>query len=68
MPDGTGKIAVGGVAHKPWRLEAADKELSQGARAVSSALLADARPTEQNRFKIDLVERTLGAILIEARV
>ncbi|SMC73785.1 xanthine dehydrogenase family protein subunit M [Rhizobium sp. RU36D] len=67
LPDGTGKIAVGGVAHKPWRLEAADQELSRGARAVSAALLADARPTEQNRFKIDLVERTLGAVLLEAR-
>nr|WP_250813383.1 xanthine dehydrogenase family protein subunit M [Neorhizobium tomejilense] len=67
QPDGTGRVAVGGVAHKPWRLEAADAELAKGAKATSSALLADARPTEQNRFKIDLVERTLGAVIAEAR-
>lgn len=67
LPDGTGRIAVGGVAHKPWRLEAAEQELPRGARAVAAALLADARPTDQNRFKIDLVERTLGAVLADAR-
>lgn len=67
LPDGTGRIAVGGVAHKPWRLEAAEQELPRGARAVAAALLADALPTDQNRFKIDLVERTLGAVLADAR-
>jgi xanthine dehydrogenase YagS FAD-binding subunit len=67
QPDGAGRVAVGGVAHKPWRLEAADAELAKGAKATSAALLADARPTEQNRFKIDLVERTLGAVIAEAR-
>lgn len=65
--DGAGRVAVGGVAHKPWRMEAADMELANGARAVSAALMADARPTEQNRFKIDLVRRTLGAVLNQAR-
>lgn len=67
QPDGTGRVAVGGVAHKPWRLEAADAELAKGTKATSAVLLADARPTEQNRFKIDLVERTLGAVIAEAR-
>ncbi|MGA1803378.1 FAD binding domain-containing protein [Rhizobium sp. HT1-10] len=66
-PDGTGRVAVGGIAYKPWRIEAADAELANGAKATSAALLADARPTEQNRFKIDLVERTLGAVIAEAR-
>lgn len=65
--DGTGRVAVGGVAHKPWRVEAAESRLAEGARAATQAILADARPTEENRFKIDLVERTLGAILSEAR-
>ncbi len=65
--DGTGRISVGGVAHKPWRIEQADAELPQGARATASILLADAHTTEQNRFKVDLVERTLGAIIAEAR-
>jgi xanthine dehydrogenase YagS FAD-binding subunit len=67
QPDGTGCVAVGGIAHKPWRREAADAELTNGAKATSAALLADARPTDQNRFKIDLVERTLGAVIAEAR-
>ncbi|MCF1432496.1 xanthine dehydrogenase family protein subunit M [Agrobacterium vitis] len=65
--DGTGRVAVGGVAHKPWRIEAAEAELPRGARDAAKAILADARPTEQNRFKVDLVERTLGAVLSEAR-
>ncbi|NKM98139.1 FAD binding domain-containing protein [Rhizobium leguminosarum] len=67
QPDGTGRVAVGGVAHKPWRIEAAEGELPKGARAVAGVLLAGARPTEQNRFKMDLVERTLGAVIAEAR-
>lgn len=65
--DGTGRVAVGGVAHKPWRIEAADDELPKGARAASSVLLSDTRPTDQNRFKIALVERTLSAVIAEAR-
>ncbi|KAA3511459.1 FAD binding domain-containing protein [Agrobacterium rosae] len=67
QPDGTGRVAVGGVAHKPWRVEAAEAELPNGARAASNGILADAHPTEQNRFKIALVERTIGAVLSEAR-
>ncbi|MGO7581682.1 xanthine dehydrogenase family protein subunit M [Rhizobium ruizarguesonis] len=67
QPDGTGRVAVGGIAHKPWRIEAAEAELPKGARAVAGVLLAGARPTEQNRFKVDLVERTLGAVIAEAR-
>jgi xanthine dehydrogenase YagS FAD-binding subunit len=67
QPDGSGKVAVGGVAHKPWRVEAAEAELPKGARAMASPLLADARPTEQNKFKISLTERTIGAVLSEAR-
>lgn len=67
QPDGEGRMAVGGVAHKPWRVEEADAALSRGAKAASAILLADARPTEQNKFKIDLVERTLDAVIREAR-
>ncbi|KQS95532.1 xanthine dehydrogenase family protein subunit M [Rhizobium sp. Leaf386] len=65
--DGTGRVSVGGVAHKPWRIDAADTALPNGARAAAGALLSGARTTEQNRFKIDLVERTLGAVIAEAR-
>ncbi|THV15750.1 FAD binding domain-containing protein [Rhizobium rhizophilum] len=65
--DGSGRVAVGGIAHKPWRVEAAEAELTKGARATSSILLAGARPTEQNKFKVDLVERILSAVIAEAR-
>jgi xanthine dehydrogenase YagS FAD-binding subunit len=67
QPDGSGRVAVGGVAHKPWRVEAAEAEMPRGAQAVTERLLADAKPTEENGFKIPLVERTLGAVLTEAR-
>ena len=65
--DGTGRIAVGGIAHKPWRIEAADSELPHGARTFTSALLADAKPTRLNAFKAILVERTVDAILNQAK-
>lgn len=65
--DGSGRVALGGVAHKPWRLEAAEQKLPQGAKAVTADLLAGAKPTEQNAFKVALVERTLGAVLTEAK-
>ena len=65
--DGTGRVALGGVAHKPWRSEAAERELPRGASATTAALLADARPTEHNAFKLTLVERTLDAVLTEAK-
>jgi xanthine dehydrogenase YagS FAD-binding subunit len=65
--DGTGRVALGGVAHKPWRAEAADAELPRGAKAVTAKLLATAKPTRENAFKLPLVERTLGAVLSDAR-
>ena len=65
--DGTGRVAVGGVAHKPWRVEAAEAELPRGAKAAAERLLADAKPTHENAFKVPLVERTLGSVLDEAR-
>lgn len=67
QPDGSGRVALGGVAHKPWRMEAADAELSHGAKAVTAKLLADAKPTDQNAFKLPLAERALAAVLAEAR-
>src|SRR5437764_3979398 len=65
--DGTGRVALGGVAHKPWRVEAAEAELPRGAKAVAARLLSDARPTRENAFKLPLVERTLAAVLSEAK-
>src|SRR6195952_2140231 len=66
-PDGTGRVALGGVAHKPWRVEEAEAEMPKGAQAVASRLLAGAKPTEQNAFKIKLVERALASVLAEAK-
>ena len=66
-PDGSGRVALGGVAPKPWRKEAAEAELPRGAKAVASGLFAGARPTDENAFKVQLAERTLGAILADAR-
>jgi xanthine dehydrogenase YagS FAD-binding subunit len=67
QPDGTGRVALGGVAHKPWRVEAAEGDLPRGAKAVTAGLLADAKPTQENAFKLTLVERALAAVLAEAR-
>jgi xanthine dehydrogenase YagS FAD-binding subunit len=65
--DGRVRVALGGVAHKPWRVEAAEDTLARGADAAqaSAALLADAHPTRHNAFKVDLVHRTLAAVLAE---
>jgi xanthine dehydrogenase YagS FAD-binding subunit len=65
--DGNGRVAIGGVAHKPWRVEAAEAEMPRGAKAVTTQLLNGARPTRENAFKLTLVERTLAAVLAEAK-
>jgi xanthine dehydrogenase YagS FAD-binding subunit len=65
--DGTGKVALGGVAHKPWRVEAAEAAMPQGARALTNGLLAGAQITPDNAFKMPLVERTIAAVLAQAR-
>jgi len=65
--DGTGRVALGGVAHKPWRAEAAEAEMPHGAKAVTARLLAGARTTHDNAFKVPLVERTLASVLAEAK-
>ena len=65
--DGTGRVALGGVAHKPWRVEAAEREMPRGAKSVASGLVAGARTTHENQFKVPLVERTLASVLAEAK-
>lgn len=57
------RIALGGVAAKPWRVRAAEDSLTGGppnaegfARAAEMAL-ADARPSGHNAFKIELARR-----------
>ena len=65
--DGSGRVALGGVAHKPWRVEAAEAALPRGAKAASAVIFADAKPTHDNAFKVPLAERALGAVLAEAK-
>jgi len=65
--DGTGRVALGGVAHKPWRVEAAEAELPRGAKPAMAAILDGARPTRENAFKVTLAERALASVLAEAR-
>ncbi len=65
--DGTGRVAFGGLAHKPWRVETAEAALPRGAKAVADMALSGAQATEENRFKVTLAERTLAAALSDAR-
>jgi xanthine dehydrogenase YagS FAD-binding subunit len=65
--DGTGRVALGGVAYKPWRVEAAEADLPRGAKAVTAKLLAGAKTTHENAYKLTLVERTLAGVLAQAK-
>jgi len=67
QPDGTGCVAMGGVAHKPWRDERADQQMALGARAVSDTLFTGATPTQENAFKVVLAQRTIAAVMAEGR-
>jgi xanthine dehydrogenase YagS FAD-binding subunit len=63
------RLALGGVAHKPWRAWKAEGMLKgqpasvDNFRAALAAELADARPQRDNGFKIALVQRTAVAVL-----
>jgi xanthine dehydrogenase YagS FAD-binding subunit len=63
------RIALGGVAHKPWRAWKAEAALRNGPateqafRAAAIAELADAAPLRDNGFKVELATRTLIAVL-----
>jgi xanthine dehydrogenase YagS FAD-binding subunit len=58
------RLALGGVAHKPWRLAAAETALrglslddSDGLRSAIAASFTDARPLSHNAFKVELAQR-----------
>ena len=63
------RLALGGVAHKPWRARTAEDALrggpanAQAFRAAAEAELADAAPLRDNGFKIELAKRTITAVL-----
>jgi xanthine dehydrogenase YagS FAD-binding subunit len=67
QPDGGGRVALGGVAHRPWRVPAAESRMPQGAKAVTDQLLAGVRVTNDNAYKVPLVQRTLASVLADAR-
>jgi xanthine dehydrogenase YagS FAD-binding subunit len=64
-------LAFGGIAHKPWRLEAAEQalagtKLADAAQPAADAVLQGARGQGDNDFKIPLVRRVLAAVLAQA--
>jgi xanthine dehydrogenase YagS FAD-binding subunit len=65
--DGSVKAAFGGVAPKPWRVEAAEDAIAGDRPAATRQIFADARPTAENKFKIALADRALAAVMAEAR-
>jgi xanthine dehydrogenase YagS FAD-binding subunit len=60
-------VALGGVAHRPWRVPAAESQMPRGAKAVTDSLLAGVRVTNDNAFKVPLIQRTLASVLADAR-
>lgn len=65
------RLAMGGVAHKPWRALRAEAALrgrpatAESFAAAAAAELAAARPLEHNAFKIELAQRTVVAVLTQ---
>ncbi|WP_313437811.1 xanthine dehydrogenase family protein subunit M [Novosphingobium sp.] len=65
------RIALGGVAHKPWRAARAEAVLRGGPAAslafatAADTELAEARSLSGNGFKIELARRTMVAVLEE---
>jgi len=65
------RLALGGVAHKPWRAWKAEAALKgrpatpESFRAAAEAELADAAPLRDNAFKVELAKRTIVAVLGE---
>jgi xanthine dehydrogenase YagS FAD-binding subunit len=66
------RLALGGVAHKPWRDSAAEAALRghvanhTAFRHAADLLLRDAKGFEHNTFKIDLARRAIMRALAQA--
>ena len=67
QPDGTGRVAFGGVAPRPWRVEAAEALLPQGAAAVTARAFQGATPTKDNAFKLPLATRALASVISQSK-
>jgi xanthine dehydrogenase YagS FAD-binding subunit len=67
------RIAIGGVATRPWRVREAEKILigqrltAQTARAAGEAAFRGAQPGQHNRFRIELGIRTVADALLIAK-
>jgi xanthine dehydrogenase YagS FAD-binding subunit len=65
------RIALGGVASRPWRAIAAEAALRGGAataarfRAAAAAELAPAQPLRDNGYKVTLAQNLIEAVLTE---
>ena len=65
------RLALGGVAHKPWRALKLEASLTGGPATKEAFLaaaeeeLAEARPLTHNGFKVELAKRTIVAVLGE---
>jgi xanthine dehydrogenase YagS FAD-binding subunit len=65
------RVALGGVAHKPWRATKAEEALrgapatAERFRAAAEAELADARPLPGNAFKVPLARNTIVRTLLD---
>jgi xanthine dehydrogenase YagS FAD-binding subunit len=65
------RLALGGVAHKPWRAYAAEAALrgaritEQTVRAAAEAELAPAMGLRDNSFKIELAKRVISDCLLK---
>ena len=63
------RLALGGVAHKPWRAVKAEAALmgrpasEASFLAAADAELSDAVPLPLNAFKVELARRTMAAVL-----
>src|SRR6267143_2498083 len=63
------RLALGGVAAKPWRTRAAEEVLkgsspgSEAFRRAAMMALVDAKPSGDNQFKIELAQRILARAL-----
>jgi len=61
----TARLALGGVAHKPWRNREAEALLEgkpatrQSFQAAADLIVAEAKPQSENGFKIDLARRAI---------
>jgi xanthine dehydrogenase YagS FAD-binding subunit len=73
-PDGTirsARIALGGVAHKPWRAMSAERSLvgrpasEASFRRAADLAMEGARGYEHNAFKIELAKRTIARAFAE---